>query len=845
MLRFDHAQVIHRVSDETGSSVSAPQYSPMLQQYFGMKARHPEAILLSRVGDFYEAYGEDAETIARALSIALTSKEAGGGQRVAMAGVPHHALAQYLARLVQQRFVVALAEQLEAPQPNKLVRRDVVRIVTPGTLIEDQLLDGKQNNYLAAVTVVEDTFALAYADVSTGLCAATALTGESAFDELIAELGRVAPAEIVADVAAELRTALSGALESSGARVTAPALAAVDARSRGPLEGFSLDESLAIHRALDALVGFVRRTGVAGNDAPLSSPRFYRHRTFVSLDPNTRKNLELTKALGANPKATLLATLDKCASSMGSRMLARWILAPLLERDAILRRQEGVHALIDEHVRRDSMQELLRGCFDLERITQKVRFKRALPRDLASLRRTLEVLRPLRTVAPKALASHVERIADFEDLLAELQHALTDDPPAQLADGGVIRPDSNAELAECVELRTDARGKLSELEERERERTGIKSLKIKYASAFGYAIEVSKSYVSQVPADYVRKQTLTNGERYITPELKELEIAISTAQSRQQRLEEQLFGELVDRVALRIDDLLQTAEALAELDVLCSLAQCAAERGYVRPQFGDSSEIDIVDGRHPVMETILRTRFVPNDLHLRGREHRFILLTGPNMGGKSTYLRQSALLAIMAQIGSFVPAKSAKLGIIDRIFTRIGAGDDLASGQSTFYLEMAEAANILRQCTQRSLLLIDEVGRGTGTMDGLAIAQAICEFLLGLEEQAPMTLFATHFHELVSLAEHWKLVANYHITAVENSSARGPVFSHRVLPGSSSRSFGIEVARMAGLPDAVIERAQEIADALSGKADLEEQVPLRRKLAKTDETAQLSLLNIQ
>jgi len=822
----------------------------MLEQYFGMKARHPEAILLSRVGDFYEAYGEDAETIARALSIALTSKEAGGGKRVAMAGVPHHALSQYLARLVQQRFIVALAEQLEVPQPNKLVRRDVVRIVTPGTLIEDQLLDGKQNNYLAAVTVVEETFALAYADVSTGLCAITALTGESAYDELLAELGRISPAEVVADAAPDVRAALSGALEGIGARVTAPTLALVEGRSRGPVDGFSLDESLAMHRALDALVGFVRRTALRqaqDDDAiPLNAPHFYRHQTFLSLDPNTRKNLELTKALGANPKATLLATLDKCATSMGSRLLARWILAPLVDAKAIAARGDAIRALIDEHVRRESMQELLRGCFDLERITQKVRFKRAMPRDLASLRRTLDIARPLRQVAPKALAAQIDQIGDFHELLADLQNTLVDEPPAQLGDGGVIRPEASAELAECVVLRTDARSKLSELEERERERTGIKSLKIKYASAFGYAIEVSKSFVSQVPPDYVRKQTLTTGERYITPELKELEIAISSAQGRQLRLEEQLFGELVDRVAGHTDELLRTAQALAELDVLCSLAQCAAERGYVRPEFAEDSEFDIVDGRHPVMEAVLRTHFVPNDLHLRTGEHRFILLTGPNMGGKSTYLRQAALLTIMAQIGSFVPAKSARLGVVDRIFTRIGAGDDLASGQSTFYLEMAEAANILRRCTRRSLLLIDEVGRGTGTIDGLSIAQAICEFLLGLDEHAPMVLFATHFHELVSLADHWKLVANYHITAVENTARDGaPVFSHRVLPGSSSRSFGIEVARMAGLPDAVIERAQEIADALSGHADVEEQVPLRRKLPKVAPPAQLSFLQAQ
>lgn len=805
-----------------------------------MKARHPEAVLLSRVGDFYEAYGEDAETVARALSIALTSKEAGSGQRVSMAGVPHHALAQYLTRLVQQRFIVALAEQLEVPQANKLVRRDVVRIVTPGTLIEDQLLDGKQNNYLAAISTVGETFAVAHADVSTGYCAATALTGELAYEELLAEVGRIGPAEVVADVPADLRAAMASALESMGARIAAPALSAVDSRERRAVEGFAFDESLAMHRALDALLAFVKRTGVVGatrdsrDDVALNSAQFYRHQTFLALDPSTRKNLELTRALGANPKATLLATLDKCATSMGSRMLARWILAPLVDAPEIAKRQACVTALVDEHVRRESIQELLRGCFDLERISQKVRFRRALPRDVASLRRTLDIMRPLRRIAPAALGEQTQRLGDFEELLADLERTLVDEPPAQMLDGGVIRPEANSDLAECSALRTDARQRLSELEARERERTGIKSLRIKYASAFGYAIEVSKAYVSNVPADYVRKQTLANGERFVTSELKELEIAISTAQSRQQRLEEQLFGDLVERIAIRIDELLQSADAVAELDVLCSLAQCAAERGYVCPEFGTTSEIAIEEGRHPVMEAILRTNFVPNDLQLRGAEHRFILLTGPNMGGKSTYLRQAALLTIMAQIGSFLPAKHARLAVVDRIFTRIGAGDDLASGQSTFYLEMAETANILRRCTRQSLLLIDEVGRGTGTIDGLSIAQAVSEFLLGLEEESPMVLFATHFHELVSLADHWKTVANYHITAVENTSRSGaPIFSHRVLPGSSSRSFGIEVARMAGLPEAVVERAQEISDVLSGRADVEEQAPLRKRLPKS------------
>ncbi len=814
-------------------AIGVTKFSPMLEQYFGMKTKHPEAVLLSRVGDFYEAYGEDAETIARALQIALTSKEAGGGQRVAMAGVPHHALAGYLARLVQQRFIVALAEQLEVPQPNRLVRRDVVRLVTPGTLIEEQLLDGKQNNYLAAVAAVGETLALAHADVSTSYTAATAIAGDDAYDELLAELARIGPAEIVADVPADLRATIATAVESIGARLATPSLGVVEACARETFAGFSIDESLAIHRALEALAAFVSRTGVTNGERRRDAPTLYRRHQFLVLDPATRKHLELTRAQGQNPRATLLATLDACETSMGSRMLARWILAPLVDRAAIAVRQDGVEALLAEHARRDAIREILKGAFDLERIAQKVRFRRATPRDLGSLRRTLEILRPLRAAALPAFASLLERIADFGDVLDDVRQTLVDEPPAQIGDGGAIRPEADAELAECVALRTDARSRLSELEQRERERTGIKTLKVKYASPFGYAIEVSRSYTGVLPPEYVRKQTLTSGERYVTPELKELELAISTAQTRQERLERRLFEALLERVAERAERLAEAACAIAEIDVLTSLAQCAAERGYVRPSFVEPSVVSIEEGRHPVMEAVLHARFVPNDLDLRVGERRFMLLTGPNMGGKSTYLRQSGLLAIMAQIGSFVPAKKMELGVIDRIFTRIGAGDDLASGQSTFYLEMAEAANILRRSTERSLLLIDEVGRGTGTLDGLAIAQAICEFLLGLEAQAPLVLFATHFHELCALSEHWSLVANYHITAVENTARGGaPVFSHRVQPGSSSRSFGVEVARMAGLPDAVVERAQEIADALSGQADVEARVPLRKKLSK-------------
>ncbi len=812
----------------------------MLAQYFGMKSKHPDAILLSRVGDFYEAYGDDAETIARALQITLTAKDAGAGKKVAMAGVPHHALDGYLAKLVLQRRVVALAEQLEAPVPNKLVRRDVVRVVTPGTVIEEQMLEAGAHTYLAAIAALDEVVGLAHADVSTGLVMATAFSGETALDDAMAEIARLDPAELVADVPADARAALERALEHARTRVVTPPLAAV-VGSAPPVDGFSSDESLAMRRTLEALGAFVRRVGVpqSAGDA-FRPPQYYTHTAFLALDANTRKHLELHRALGSNPKATLLATIDRTRTAMGSRLLARWLSAPLISATAIGARADCVASFVTDGGRRAAIGDVLHACFDLERIAQKIRFRRALPRDLNSLRRTLALLDPLidalgDPALPPLLGELRGRFGGFDDVRADLAATIVDEPPATLADGGVIRPDASPELSECVGLRSDARSSLNALEERERERSGIKTLKIKYASAFGYAIEIGKSQTANVPDDYVRRQTLANAERYVTPELRELDAAIAGAHARQLRLEGDLYAALLERLAAGVDALLATADALAHVDAFVSLAQVASERGYVRPVFVDGSTIDIVDGRHPVVEALLGSSFVPNDLHLHENDDRFIVLTGPNMGGKSTFLRQAALLVILAQIGSFVPARSATLGVVDRIFTRIGAGDDLASGQSTFYVEMAETAAILRRATNRSLLLVDEVGRGTGTIDGLAIAQAICEFLLERESRGPMTLFATHFHELIALADRWRLVANFHITAVENTARGGaPVFSHRVLPGSSSRSFGIEVARMAGLPPTVIARAREISEALEGRPTLETQVPLRGKLAKPE-----------
>ncbi|MGH7716610.1 MAG: DNA mismatch repair protein MutS, partial [Vulcanimicrobiaceae bacterium] len=611
---------------------SVTRFSPMLEQYFEMKARYPEALLLSRVGDFYESYGEDAETLARALSIALTSKEAGSGQRIAMAGVPHHALDGYLAKLVMQRLVVALAEQLEVPVPNNLVRRDVVRVVTPGTVVEEPLLKSSANNYLCALVSNGDSLGLAGADLSTGYVAATAFSGEHALDDALAELARLSPAEIVADVRPEIRASLD-LISNGGARMTTSSLSAVNGLAHAPLDGFDAEESAAIHRALHAVRAFVRRVGFEGEHT-LRDPVYYAQRTFLALDPRSRAHLELTRALGQNEKATLLATIDRTRTAMGSRMLSRWLLAPLVDRDQIEHRADAVEAFVRDPARRESLASVLDGCFDLERIAQKVRLRRALPRDLASLRRTLAYLDPIRDALadpglPRNLHACAEAIGDFEELALDLQRSLVDEPPATLADGGVIRPESDPDLEETVSLRTDGRTRIAALEERERERTGIKSLKVKYASAFGYAIEISKNNLGAVPADYVRRQTLTNGERFVTPELRELDLAIANAQIKQRQREAELFEVLVERIAGRADDLLRAADALAEIDAACALGQVAAERGYVRPRFVDESHVRIVDGRHPVMEAILGTQFVPNDLSIEESRARFLVLTGP------------------------------------------------------------------------------------------------------------------------------------------------------------------------------------------------------------------------
>jgi DNA mismatch repair protein MutS len=801
--------------------------SPLIAQYLALKEQFPEALLLARVGDFYEAYGDDAEDLARSLHIICTSKEAGKSGRIAMAGVPYHSVDSYLARLMRQRRVVAIAEQMEAPDGKTLVRREIVRVLTPGTVLEDQFLAAEQENYLCAVSRAGGMTAIAYADVSTATAALIVVDDD---DGLAAELGRIAPSEVVvADerealhvtplVGPNCRVAAFSEVDASAASAILRSSAAERAL---PTKAFSLDERPAAAAALDLLRRYLNRLHLDGDaiaDSVGARASVLAH-TLV-LDPSTRRHLDIVASSGDNVKASLRGVLARTKTAMGSRLLSRRLCAPSVDIAQIRDQHEHVEALVNRVSLRLELQHKLANIGDIERIVQKVRARRAGPRDASALRASVvamsglgESLAPERDDRIRAFADKIAAGGAPAELAEFLNAALVEEVPATMADGGVIRPEHTASLRETVELRARSRDFILALEERARSQTGIKSLKIKYTQAFGYYYEVSRVHSDRIPGHFQRRQSLVNAERFTDPELKGLEADILGAKARQVALERDEFDALLARVDACADALLGAARAIAELDVHCSLAQIAGERRYVKPEMVDERVYEVEGGRHPIVEAVGGVDFVPNDCRM-DEQKRFLFITGPNMGGKSTYLRQTALISILAQAGSFVPASRAKLGVVDRLFTRIGAGDDIASGRSTFYVEMAEMAVILRRCTPRSLLLIDEVGRGTGTTDGLAIAQAIGEHLLGLDDAMPMVLFATHFHELVGLASSYPLVENLHVLVAEGRG--GPVFSHRVLHGASSRSYGIAVAHMAGLPEEVVRRARELADALESR----------------------------
>ncbi len=802
--------------------------TPLLRQYHAIKQRYPQALLLFRLGDFYELFYEDAIAASRELQITLTSRNREAGQAVPMCGVPYHAAETYVARLVRAGYKVAICEQMEEPsKKKKLVRREVVRVITPGTATDFPLLEPRENNYLAAVARDPDdgVIGLAAVDVSTGDFTATEFSGGDAESRLAEELGLLRVREVLLPRPTTLfspghESERSGAVETRlddwvfrsdyGARLLAEQFGVVT------LEGFGLEGHPQAIAAAGALIHYLRETsGVGGGGLDhLARIRFYNDQDALVLDDATVRNLELVSPLpGGGPETTLLAALDETATGMGARLLRASLLRPPVERAEIEERLDAVAELVPSTVLREELRTDLGGVMDLERLASRVTLGVATPRDLVALKRSLARLPLLRGFLARCtsarLATLREQIDELADVREHIERAIADDPPAQPTEPGVIRRGFEAELDELRDLSQNAKQTIAQMEERERKRTGIGSLKIRFNQVFGYSIEISKPNLHLAPADYERKQTLVGAERFISPELKQYERKVLEADGRILEIERRLFTELRGWIATHVGRLRQTAAAIARLDVLVTLARIAVARNYVRPEFNDGDELCIVGGRHPVVERLLERRgerFVPNDLFLNSTSHAILVITGPNMGGKSTYLRQAALIVLMAQMGSFVPAGEARLPITDRIFTRIGASDSLARGRSTFLTEMSEVAAILNGATESSLVLLDEVGRGTATYDGLAIAWAVVESLDS--HPRPRTLFATHYHELTELAERLEGVKNMHVAVRE--AGQEVIFLHRVEPGPADRSYGIEVARLAGLPPAVVDRAREI-----------------------------------
>jgi DNA mismatch repair protein MutS len=799
----------------------------MMQQYWDIKNQYPDTLLFFRLGDFYELFFADAETAAAELGLTLTSREAGKGRRVPMCGVPYHAADGYIARLLQKGYTVAICEQVEDPRLAKgLVERKVVRVITAGTFLDEHVLEEKCNNFLVAIARDEKSWGLAVLDAGTGELKVTEMPRDGE-EQLLGEIARLQPAEGLLEPAllqdeaflSRLRQSASfplgklepAAWEKAGTEATLAKVFGEGFRSRFACEKFGA--------ALTAAGAALTYLGATQQTIPVHVTELipYTIDAFMQLDTYTRRNLELTRSLReGKPQGSLLAVLDVTVTAMGGRLLRQWLEQPLRSPAAINQRLDAVSELFERDAVRQEVRRLLRRVPDLERLLGKVVYGTASPKDLASLRSGLAILPDIlkylgELPATRELALGLDPLGELH---AKLTKALVDDPPTQAREGGLVREGYDSEIDRLRRLAQGGKQWVASLEARERERTGIKSLKVGYNKVFGYYIEVTRANLGNVPPDYIRRQTLAGAERFITPELKEYEANILSAQERLTEREYQVFTELCREVAGRAGALRRTSGALARLDVLAALAEVAARYNYVRPEVDGGDKIWLVESRHPVVERLRPEEpFVPNDVLLDGSESRFILLTGPNMAGKSTYIRQVALNVLLAQIGSFVPARRAHVGVVDRIFTRVGASDDLAAGDSTFMVEMRECEIILREATARSLVILDEVGRGTSTLDGLSLAQAIAEYLA--TKVGCRTLFSTHYHELTSLAERVPGIKNFTMAVAEKGQEL--LFLRRVVPGGSDRSYGIQVARLAGLPAEVLNRAQEILNCLSAE----------------------------
>jgi DNA mismatch repair protein MutS len=799
--------------------------TPIRKQYLEIKRDYQDSILFFRLGDFYETFDEDAEIAARELDIVLTSRNVAKGTRVPMAGIPHHAVENYLGRLIEAGYHVAICEQI-GDQPIKgIFPRKVVRVVTPGTVIETGLLAYDSNNYLVSAIIQKDRAGISYVDITTGEFSATELTGVDLKTILRAEMTRLRPAEIIYPDSQHMEEFLQG-------HITAlPQWRFEAGRCReeimrhfkvGSLDGFGLGGKPLAVCAAGAILQYLADTQPASLNL-LTGLSTYNTSEFMNLDAATQRNLELIETIrSGSTRGSLLGQLDHAITPMGKRMIRQWVSKPLLDVSCIFERQEGVNYFFKDGLLRAELRESLKPIGDLERLTTRVVSGTAQPRELVGIRgilRRLPEVDKLLLDAKNKLSTVLQGFNLCADELNLLESAVSDDPPATLQNTGVIREGFSAELDGVIERSKHARDWISNLENIERVRTGIKTLKVGYNKVFGYYIEISRANAVHAPDEYIRKQTLVNAERFITPELKEYESLVLNAEERIHEIENRIFEEICERLGGSANRMLMTARALAELDVLVSLAETAAISGYVRPEVVVEDVLDIREGRHPVVENTLEgQRFVPNDAVFEEGE-RIRILTGPNMSGKSTFLRQVALIVLMAQMGSFVPAETARIGVVDRIFTRIGAQDEIHAGQSTFMVEMIETANILHHATSRSLLILDEIGRGTSTYDGVSIAWATVEYIHNHPELRAKTLFATHYHELTQMEDLLPGVRNYNVAVSETGGQ--VVFLHKIIPGGADRSYGIHVGQLAGLPHPVVQRAEEILrqlEASSGTA---------------------------
>ena len=807
--------------------IDLSQLSPMMQHYMETKKEYPDCVLFYRLGDFYEMFFDDALTVSKELEITLTGKDCGLSERAPMCGVPFHALDSYLYRLVQKGYKVAIAEQMEDPRQAKgLVKREVIRVVTPGTITSSQVLDETKNNYLMGIVYMDGIYGISTADISTGDFMVTEVDSDR---ELFDEINKFSPSEIICNNAFYMSAVDMDELKNRYQVV----ISALDSRffgeescrrilmehfKVGALVGLGLEDYATGIIAAGAVMQYIYETQKSTLEH-ITTITPYSTGQYMVIDTSTRRNLELVETMREKQKrGTLLWVLDKTKTAMGARLLRACIEQPLIHRDEIIKRQNAVEELNMNYISREEICEYLNPIYDLERLIGRISYKTANPRDLIAFRSSLEMLPYIKRILgefnSELLAELGRELDPLQDIFQLIGDAIVEDPPITVREGGIIKDGYNQEADKLRHAKTEGKNWLAELEAKEKEKTGIKTLKVKFNKVFGYYFEVTNSFKDQVPDYYIRKQTLTNAERFTTDELKQLEDIIMGAEEKLVSLEYDLFCEVRDKIGAEVIRIQKTAKSIAGIDVFCSLSVVATRRNYVKPSINDKGVIQIKNGRHPVVEQMMRDdMFVANDTFLDNGKNRLSVITGPNMAGKSTYMRQVALIVLMAQLGSFVPAQEADIGICDRIFTRVGASDDLASGQSTFMVEMTEVANILRNATRNSLLVLDEIGRGTSTFDGLSIAWAVIEHISNSKLLGAKTLFATHYHELTELEGTIAGVKNYCIAVKEQGD--DIVFLRKIVRGGADKSYGIQVAKLAGVPDSVIARAKEIAEELS------------------------------